>query len=131
MVATGRGASGKTKSVSNGRALSQHRAMTILAMIGRDVHSGGSKYVWLFTGAHIAHFFRGDQEQVNISVSFIQARLETGEQCVLVSEAAGSLIVKDHSRDSSSGWNSCGTDLPPKVLGCVASSFETAMSGSR
>ncbi len=54
----------------------------------------GLANVYVNKGAQVAHFFQGDQEQVNILASYLRAGLESGDQCVLVSEAAGSLNCK-------------------------------------
>ena len=69
----------------------------------RDQVFFGLPDVYVDKGAHVAHFFQGDQERVNVLAPYLRAGLESGDQCVLVSAATGSLIVKDHSRDSWSG----------------------------
>lgn len=56
----------------------------------------GLPNIFVDKGAHIAHFFRGDQERVNILAPYLQAGLEAGDQCLLVTEAAAVPFIKDH-----------------------------------
>ncbi len=51
--------------------------------------------VYVDKGAHVAHFFQGDQERVNVLAPFLRAGLECGDQCVLVAEASASPIIAD------------------------------------
>ena len=55
--------------------------------------------VFVAKGAHIAHFFRGDQERLTVLVPFISAGLESDE-CVLVTEPSASATVTGHLRES-------------------------------
>ncbi len=67
---------------------------------GSDLGTSGKVFfgltnVFVDKGAHIAHFFRGDQERLNILAPFLRAGLESGDQCILVAEAAASPIILD------------------------------------
>ena len=42
--------------------------------------------IYVDVGAHIAHFFRGEQERLSVLLPFIQAGLEAGDQCLLIVE---------------------------------------------
>ncbi len=55
--------------------------------------------VYVDKGAHVAHFFQGDQERVNILAPFLRAGLECGDQCVLVAEASASPIIADSLKE--------------------------------
>jgi len=55
--------------------------------------------VYVDKGAHVAHFFQGDQERVNILAPFLRAGLESGDQCVLVAEASASPIIADSLKE--------------------------------
>ena len=59
----------------------------------------GLPNVFVDKGAHIAHFFRGDQERLNILAPFLQAGLESGDQCVLVAEASASPMIVDSLKE--------------------------------
>lgn len=50
--------------------------------------------VYVDKGAHIAHFFRGNEERFGVLVPFLQAGLEAGDQCILVAEASASPEIK-------------------------------------
>ena len=52
--------------------------------------------VYVDLGAHIAHFFRGEQERLSVLLPFTQAGLEAGNQCCLVTEAAASPMIQEH-----------------------------------
>ena len=52
--------------------------------------------VFVDVGAHIAHFFRGEQERLSVLLPFIQAGLEAGDQCCLVTEGAASPMIQRH-----------------------------------
>ena len=56
--------------------------------------------VYVDIGAHVAHFFQGDQERVNILAPYLQAGLESGDQCVLVAEASASPVISDSLKES-------------------------------
>ena len=56
--------------------------------------------VFVAKGAHIAHFFRGDQERLTVLIPFISAGLESADECVLVTEASASTSVTVHLRES-------------------------------
>ena len=71
---------------------------------GSDLGTSGKVFfgltnVFVDKGAHIAHFFRGDQERLNILAPFLQAGLESGDQCILVAEAAASPIILDSLKE--------------------------------
>ncbi len=55
--------------------------------------------VYVDKGAHVAHFFQGDHERVNILAPFLRAGLESGDQCVLVAEASASPIIADSLKE--------------------------------
>ncbi|MCZ6891239.1 MAG: MEDS domain-containing protein [Chloroflexi bacterium] len=55
--------------------------------------------VYVDIGAHVAHFFQGDQERVNILAPYLQAGLESGDQCVLVAEASASPVISDSLKE--------------------------------
>jgi len=55
--------------------------------------------IYVDIGAHIAHFFRGEQERLSVLLPFIQAGLEAGNQCCLVTEGAASPMIQEHLRD--------------------------------
>ncbi len=56
--------------------------------------------VFVDVGAHIAHFFRGEQERLSVLLPFIQAGLEAGTQCcLLVAEGAASPMIQEHLRE--------------------------------
>jgi len=52
--------------------------------------------IFVDVGAHIAHFFRGEQERLSVLLPFIQAGLEAGDQCCLVTEGAASPMIQEH-----------------------------------
>ncbi len=52
--------------------------------------------IYVDIGAHIAHFFRGEQERLSVLLPFIQAGLEDGNQCCLVTEGAASPMLQEH-----------------------------------
>ena len=49
--------------------------------------------IYVDVGAHIAHFFRGKQERLSVLLPFIQAGLEAGNQCCLITEAAACPMI--------------------------------------
>ncbi len=55
--------------------------------------------VYVNKGAHVAHFFQGDQERVNILGPNLRAGLESGDQCILVAEASASPIIADSLKE--------------------------------
>ncbi|MFQ6026506.1 MAG: MEDS domain-containing protein [Dehalococcoidia bacterium] len=76
--------------------------MTNSANLEAD-HSGSSTpvffglpEVYVSQGDHIAHFFRGNQERLDVLVPFLQAGLQAGDQCVLVGESSASSLITDH-----------------------------------
>ena len=56
--------------------------------------------VYLSKGAHAAHFFNGEDERLRVLAPFLQAGLEAGDQCILISEPQASPLIIDHLRDS-------------------------------
>ena len=52
--------------------------------------------IYVDIGAHIAHFFRGEQERLSVLLPFIQAGLEAGDQCCLITESAASPMIQEH-----------------------------------
>lgn len=56
----------------------------------------GLPEVYIAKGAHIAHFFQGDQERLDVLGPWMQAGLQAGDQCVLIAEASASPIITDH-----------------------------------
>ena len=52
--------------------------------------------IYVDVGAHIAHFFRGEQERLSVLLPFIQAGIEAGDQCCLVTESAASPMIQEH-----------------------------------
>ena len=52
--------------------------------------------IFVDVGSHIAHFFRGEQERLSVLLPFIQAGLEAGDQCCLVTEGAASPMIQEH-----------------------------------
>ena len=56
--------------------------------------------VYVEEGAHIAHFFEGEAERLNILAPFIQAGLEADDQCIVVAEPSASPIIIDTLRES-------------------------------
>ncbi len=55
--------------------------------------------IYVDVGAHIAHFFRGEEESLSVLLPFIQAGLEAGNQCCLITEGAASPMIQEHLRD--------------------------------
>ena len=55
--------------------------------------------IYVDVGAHIAHFFRGEQERLSVLLPFIQAGLEAGDQCCLVTEGVASPMIQQHLGD--------------------------------
>ena len=64
--------------------------------------------VYVDVGAHIAHFFRGEQERLSVLLPFIQAGLEAGNQCCLVTEGAASPMIQEHLEE-------LGVDVEPAL----------------
>ena len=58
----------------------------------------GLSDVYVERGAHIAHFFEGEQERLTVLVPYLRAGLEAGDQCVLVAETSASNTVTDSLR---------------------------------
>ncbi len=54
--------------------------------------------VYVEEGAHIAHFFEGEAERLNVLAPFIQAGLEADDQCVIVAEPSASPLITDRLR---------------------------------
>ena len=52
--------------------------------------------IYVDRGAHIAHFFQGEQERTAVLAPYLRAGLEAGDQCLLVTEAAAIPVIKDH-----------------------------------
>ena len=52
--------------------------------------------IYVDVGAHIAHFFQGEQERLSVLLPFIQAGIEAGDQCCLVTEGAASTMIQEH-----------------------------------
>ena len=52
--------------------------------------------IYVDIGAHIAHFLRGEQERLSVLLPFIQAGLDAGDQCCLVTESAASPMIQEH-----------------------------------
>ena len=46
--------------------------------------------IFVDVGAHIAHFFRGEQERLSVLLPYIQTGLDAGDLCCLVTEGAAS-----------------------------------------
>ena len=55
----------------------------------------GLPELYVAKGAHIAHFFRGEEEHLSVLVPYIQTGIQGGDQCVLVAEPQGSSAVKN------------------------------------
>ncbi len=55
--------------------------------------------IYVDVGAHIAHFFRGEQERLSVLLPFIQAGLEAGDQCCLITEGVASPMIQEHLRE--------------------------------
>ena len=55
--------------------------------------------IFVDVGAHIAHFFRGEEERLSVLLPFIQAGLEAGDQCCLVTEGAASPIIQENLKE--------------------------------
>ena len=56
--------------------------------------------IFVDVGAHIAHFFRGEEERLSVLLPFIQAGLEADNQCcLLVTEGAASPMIQEHLRE--------------------------------
>ena len=71
---------------------------------GSDTGTGDQVFfglpdVYVDKGAHVAHFFQGDQERVNVLAPYLRAGLESGDQCILVTEASASPIVRDSLKE--------------------------------
>ena len=56
--------------------------------------SFGLPDVFVAKGAHIAHFFKGEEERLTVLAPFINAGLGAGEQCLLVADTWGSSDIK-------------------------------------
>lgn len=52
--------------------------------------------IFVDVGSHIAHFFRGEQERLSVLLPFIQAGLEAGDQCCLITEGSASPMIEEH-----------------------------------
>ena len=65
----------------------------------RDQVFFGLPDVYVDKGAHVAHFFQGDQERVNVLTPFLRAGLESGDQCVLVAETSASPNISDSLKE--------------------------------
>ena len=55
--------------------------------------------IFVDLGTHIAHFFRGEQERLSVLLPFIQAGLEAGDQCCLVTEGAAAPMIQEHLKE--------------------------------
>ncbi len=55
----------------------------------------GLSDVYVDIGAHIAYFFRGDGERLAVLAPFIQTGLESGDQCLIVTEATAASTILD------------------------------------
>ena len=56
--------------------------------------------VYVDKGAHIAHFFTGEEERLAILVPWLRAGLEAGDLCVLITEPSATPNIMDHLRES-------------------------------
>ena len=65
----------------------------------RDPVFFGLPDVYVDKGAHVAHFFQGDQERGSVLAPFLRAGLESGDQCILVTEASASSIIADSLKE--------------------------------
>ena len=52
--------------------------------------------IFVDVGDHIAHFFRGEEERLSVLLPFIQAGLEAGDQCCMITESAASPMIQEH-----------------------------------
>ena len=52
--------------------------------------------IFVDVGSHIAHFFRGEQERLSVLLPFVQAGLEAGDQCCLITEGSASPMIEEH-----------------------------------
>ena len=54
--------------------------------------------IYVDIGAHIAHFFRGEDERLSVLLPFIQAGLDAGDQCCLVTEGSAAPMIQENLR---------------------------------
>ena len=59
----------------------------------------GLRNVYVDKGAHVAHFFRGEEERWSVLAPYIRAGLESDE-CVVVTEASASTTITGHLKES-------------------------------
>ncbi len=59
----------------------------------------GLQDLYVAKGAHIAHFFRGDEERMTVLAPFLQSGLEAGDQCVLVTEESARPSIYDRLKE--------------------------------
>lgn len=62
-----------------------------------DVLFFESRAVYVATGAHIVHIFKGEEERSTVLAPFLKAGLEAGDQCLLVTEPSASPNLTDYS----------------------------------
>ena len=74
--------------------LSESSNLTARDLGASDQVFFGLPDVYVGIGAHIAHFFRGDDQRLAVLAPFLQAGLEAGDQCVLVTEPASSPMIQ-------------------------------------
>ncbi len=62
-----------------------------------DIVFFGFPAVYVAEGAHIVHFFKGEEERSTVLAPFLKAGLEAGDQCLLVTEPSASPNLTDYA----------------------------------
>ena len=62
-----------------------------------DIVFFGLPAVYVPEGAHIVHFFKGEEERSTVLAPFLKAGLEAGDQCLLVTEPSASPNLTDYA----------------------------------
>jgi len=57
----------------------------------------GLPNVYVNSGAHMVHFYKGEEERSTVLAPFLRAGLEAGDQCLLVTEPSASPNLTDYS----------------------------------
>ena len=85
----------------NGMDVDMSESSTLISNPGNsDQVFFGLPNVFVDKGAHIAHFFRGEEERFAILAPYLHAGLEAGDQCILVAEPLASPIIMNRLRDT-------------------------------
>lgn len=55
--------------------------------------------VHVAVGSHIAHFFRGEEERLDVLAPFVKAGVDAGDQCVVITEPSALSTIKSRLRE--------------------------------